>query len=272
MYEYTHIINGIKKFSIGSSHCIQPAFNNVEKHWSVQNFYVQQLVELTHFLYEYLQTLVEYNIQKALIKTSETFDEHFFEYSKNTGNIFKVYLQRLAYFYIKKSKREHTLVKSVNITGPLDDQGVSGNALLGFHYYCFNNIPKAVEKLEAVIKAFNNQMESTGTVPLVPIRLVKKFYSKIKIIKNDRTLFELFQRMDDLTIEPIVLAYYLLYKITTRGEYRSALEALQRPELQNYVYGEAYDLNKDFFWRNRPYLHEFDDVLNFMIEKIGELG
>ena len=272
VYEYTRIINGIKKFSIGSSHCIQPAFNNVEKHWSVQNFYVQQLVELTHFLYEYLQTLVECNIQKALIKTSKTFDEHFFEYSKNTGNIFKVYLQRLAYFYIKKSKREQTLLKSVNITGPLDDQGVSGNALLGFHYYCFNNIPKAVEKLEAVIKAFNNQMKSTGTVPLVPIRLVKKFYSTMKIIKNDRTLFELFHRMDDLTIEPIVLAYYLLYKITTRGEYRSALEALQRPELQNYVYGEAYDLNKDFFWRNRPYLHEFDDVLNFMIEKIGELG
>ena len=270
-YEYTHILNGIKKFSIESSHCFQPAFNNVEKHWSLQSFYVQQLVELTHFLYEYLQTLAECNIEKAVIKTSETFDKHF-QYNENTGNIFKIYLQRLAYFYIQKRKRERTLLKSVNITGPLDDQGVSGNALLGLHYYCFNNIPKAVERLEAVIKTFNNQLSSTGTVPLIPIRMVQIFYLKIKIIKNDRTLFELFQAMDDFKIEPIVLSYYLLYKITTHSKYRSALEALQRSELQGYVYGETYDLNKDFFWRNRPYLHELDHVLNYIIEKTGEFG
>lgn len=150
---------------------------------------------------------------------------------------------------------EKTLISSIEISGILNDHGLTGNVYLALFYYITNDYIKALDMLKKAhlstrslsaeqMWGFDLPIIIAGTNCLAP-----PYFQDDEILKG---LYEE-RHLHIVSFDSLVLAVYIRFRITNEMEFLLLLIQMER-ELEHRLWGPKNLVHRDTIWESYFYI------------------
>ena len=112
----------------------------------------------------------------------------------------------------KRKVLEHLIKLSVEVKEPLNDFHLSGKCLLGFYYYLVGQRKQSKILFIEAVRIYRLKREEKSEFPIIPL---------------DAFNWHCQQDLGRVFVEPLTLAFYILFRLTKKSKYLQSFYAHQ---------------------------------------------
>ena len=126
---------------------------------------------------------------------------------------------------------EHLIKLSVEVKEPLNDFYLSGKCLLGFYYYLVGQHKQSKTLFIEAVRIYCLKREEKSEFPIIPL-VFPYMKDLLKSTNDDMVLIDAFnwhwqQDLGRVFVEPLTLAFYILFRLTKKNKYLQSFYAHQ---------------------------------------------
>lgn len=131
----------------------------------------------------------------------------------------------------KRKVLEHLIKLSVEVKEPLNDFHLSGKCLLGFYYYLVGQRKQSKILFIEAVRIYRLKREEKSEFPIIPL-VFPYMKDLFKSATDDMVLIDAFnwhcqQDLGRVFVEPLTLAFYILFRLTKKIKYLQSFSVHQ---------------------------------------------